>query len=231
MNVDLVKSYRFEAAHTAPSDSGKGSLHGHSYCVDVVVSGACDAELGWLIDYAEIGERFDELYQSLDHRLLDSVPGLEATNLPAVREWLVERLSAKLELLKDVHVSIVGDLAFKPMRLDPSEVHGLPARVEFGFEAAHALPRLPETHKCRRMHGHSFQVQVGAEDLERLIASLGSVYDRLDHTCLNEIEGLENPTSEEVSRWIWQALAPAAPGLSVVVVAETCTARCIYHGP
>ena len=231
MNVDLVKAYRFEAAHTTPSDSGKGRLHGHSYRVDIVVSGACDAELGWLMDYAEIGERFDELYKSLDHRLLDGVPGLEATSLPAVREWLVERLSAKLELLKDVHVSIVGDLAFKPIRLDPSEVLGLPTRVQFGFEAAHALPRLPETHKCRRMHGHSFQVHVGAEDLERLIPSLQRVYDRLDHTCLNEIEGLENPTSEEVSRWIWQALAPAAPGLSVVVVAETCTARCIYHGP
>ena len=230
MNVDLVKSYRFEAAHTTPSDSGEGRLHGHSSCVDVVVSGACDTELGWLMDYAEIGEGFDELYRNLDHRLLDSVPGLDGTALPSVREWLVERLSAKFELLKDVHVSIAGDLAFKPIRLDPSEALGLPARVQFGFEAAHALPRLPETHKCRRMHGHSFQAQVGAEDLARLIPSLKNVYDRLDHTCLNEIEGLENPTAEMLAAWIWERLKPKLPMLSEVIVHETCTSKCHYRG-
>ena len=80
------------------------------------------------------------------------------------------------------------------------------------------------------MHGHSFVVEAAAENAETLTPRLQGVYDRLDHRCLNEIPGLENPTSEELSRWIWNAVADDMPGLRAVVVAETCTARCIYYG-
>jgi 6-pyruvoyltetrahydropterin/6-carboxytetrahydropterin synthase len=111
----------------------------------------------------------------------------------------------------------------------------------FGFEAAHYLPKLPESHKCRRMHGHSFRVEVyveGAVDEEAgWVMDFADIKERfkpleeqLDHRLLNEVEGLENPTSENLARWIWRQLKPALPGLSKLVVLETCTAGCVYRG-
>ena len=111
----------------------------------------------------------------------------------------------------------------------------------FQIEAAHYLPHVPEGHKCRRMHGHSFLIEVhvsgevGAHsgwvmDFADLKRAFKPLFDRLDHYCLNDIEGLENPTSENLARWIWERLAPALPGLSKVVVQETCNAGCIYTG-
>ena len=111
----------------------------------------------------------------------------------------------------------------------------------FGFEAAHWLPCFPEGHKCRRMHGHSFRVDVIVEG--ELDPSVGYLIDfadikratepverALDHRCLNEIEGLENPTSEMVAAWIWSRLKPALPMLSEIVVHETCTSTCHLRG-
>lgn len=111
----------------------------------------------------------------------------------------------------------------------------------FGFEAAHYLPNVPAPHKCRRMHGHSFRVEVYVEgavdpstgwvmDFADLKGFFEPLEDRLDHRLLNEIEGLENPTSEHLARWIWRQLKPDLPGLSKLVVRETCTAGCIYRG-
>lgn len=112
----------------------------------------------------------------------------------------------------------------------------------FGFEAAHWLPTFPEGHKCRRMHGHSFRVEVVVEgevdpakgylvDYGEIKRAVKPIEDRLDHRVLNEIEGLENPTSEMLAAWIWDRLAPELSGLSEVVVHETCTSRCEYRGP
>jgi len=112
----------------------------------------------------------------------------------------------------------------------------------FRFEAAHFLPTFPESHKCRRLHGHSFVVDVVVEgdvdpekgylidygDMKRAIAP---VEDALDHRLLNEVDGLENPTSEVIAAWIWNRLAPSLPMLAEVVVRETCTSRCEYRGP
>ena len=112
---------------------------------------------------------------------------------------------------------------------------------EFTFEAAHRLPHVPEGHKCRRLHGHSFRVElhvegpVGTEsgwvlDFADIKAAFQPFYDQLDHQYLNEIEGLSNPTSENLARWIWDRVRPVLPGLVLVVVRETCTAGCIYAG-
>ena len=65
-------------------------------------------------------------------------------------------------------------------------------------------------------------------ELKRIFQPL---YDRLDHHLLNDIEGLENPTSENLARWIWSELEPDLPTLSKVIVQETCNAGCIYRGP
>lgn len=111
----------------------------------------------------------------------------------------------------------------------------------FTIESAHLLPNLPEGHKCRRLHGHSFRIEVhvsgeltAAEGWVLDFADIGRafapLYDQLDHRYLNDIEGLENPTSENLARWIWRKLKPALPQLSKVIVRETCTAGCIYRG-
>jgi len=113
---------------------------------------------------------------------------------------------------------------------------------EFGFESAHRLPNVPDGHKCGRLHGHSFRVRLtlrgvpGADtgwimdfgDLKKAWKPLEEV---LDHRYLNEIPGLENPTSEVLARWIWDKMAPVLPELWAVSVRETCTAGCTYRGP
>jgi 6-pyruvoyltetrahydropterin/6-carboxytetrahydropterin synthase len=111
----------------------------------------------------------------------------------------------------------------------------------FRFEAAHRLPRVPEGHKCGRLHGHSFQVDVTVDgpvdtemgwvmDFADLKEAFAPLDERLDHRYLNEIEGLENPTSEHLARWIWQRLKPTLNRLCEIRVRETCTAESIYSG-
>ncbi|HZF67959.1 MAG TPA: 6-carboxytetrahydropterin synthase QueD [Gemmatirosa sp.] len=113
---------------------------------------------------------------------------------------------------------------------------------EFGFEAAHRLPNVPAGHKCARLHGHSFVVEVhvrGAPDptlgwvmdFADLKAAWKPLHEALDHNYLNDIPGLENPTSEVLAMWIWERLAPSLPLLASVVVRETCTSGCVYRGP
>ncbi|MDX1933855.1 MAG: 6-carboxytetrahydropterin synthase QueD [Capsulimonadales bacterium] len=111
----------------------------------------------------------------------------------------------------------------------------------FTFEAAHRLPNVPPGHKCARLHGHSFRVElhvtgdVGGEtgwvmDFADIKEAFRPIHERLDHYYLNEIEGLENPTSENIARWIWTRLKPRLPGLSRIVLHETCTSGCVYTG-
>lgn len=112
---------------------------------------------------------------------------------------------------------------------------------KFSVEAAHQLPNCPPGHKCARLHGHSFQIEIhvrGPVDQERgwvmdfadVKKAFAPIYDQLDHHYLNEIQGLENPTSENLTRWIWQRLKPALPALHRVVVHETCTSGASYGG-
>ena len=114
-------------------------------------------------------------------------------------------------------------------------------RKTFQFEAAHLLPHLPRSHKCRRLHGHSFQVEIVVAgecdsklgwlmDYADISSAFRPVRKRLDHFYLNEIRGLENTTSENIAAWIWRRLKPRLPLLMEVVVAETCTAKCVYRG-
>jgi 6-pyruvoyltetrahydropterin/6-carboxytetrahydropterin synthase len=113
---------------------------------------------------------------------------------------------------------------------------------DFRFEAAHYLPNLPDGHKCRRMHGHSFRGEVAVRgeidphtgwliDFADLKRHVDPLVARLDHYVLNEIDGLENPTSEMLAMWLWDRLAPKLPQLYRLTIEETCTTRCHYFGP
>ena len=111
----------------------------------------------------------------------------------------------------------------------------------FTLESAHRLPNVPAGHKCARVHGHSFRVEIHVRgpvdahlgwlmDFADLKAAFQPLYQQLDHHYLNDVPGLENPTSENLARWIWQRLRPSLPQLSAVVVHETCTSGARYTG-
>jgi 6-pyruvoyltetrahydropterin/6-carboxytetrahydropterin synthase len=112
---------------------------------------------------------------------------------------------------------------------------------EFTFESAHRLPHVPEGHKCGRLHGHSFRVAIYLKgepdpytgwirDFSEIKTIFKPLYDRLDHNYLNDIPGLENPTSEVLVKWIWNELKPLLPELSAIRIHETCTSGCVYRG-
>jgi 6-pyruvoyltetrahydropterin/6-carboxytetrahydropterin synthase len=111
----------------------------------------------------------------------------------------------------------------------------------FSFEAAHFLPTFPEGHKCRRLHGHSFRFDVVVQgpldpargyliDYGEIKQHVDPIVRRLDHYCLNEIEGLNNPTSEMIAVWLWRQIKPVLPILDEIIVYETCTSACHYRG-
>lgn len=111
----------------------------------------------------------------------------------------------------------------------------------FQFEAAHTLPSLPDGHKCRQMHGHSFKVEVSVHgeidekvgwvyDHKRISEAMNPLIDRLDHSYINDIEGLESPTIEIMAAWFWRKIEDQLPGLSEIVIYETPTARCSFRG-
>jgi 6-pyruvoyltetrahydropterin/6-carboxytetrahydropterin synthase len=112
---------------------------------------------------------------------------------------------------------------------------------EFTIEAAHWLPNVPAGHKCGRMHGHSYHIAIHVSgsvdphvgwvlDFADIKSAFKSIEDEIDHRCLNEVAGLENPTSENLARWVWRKLLPDLSSLSKIAVRETCTAGCVYRG-
>lgn len=112
---------------------------------------------------------------------------------------------------------------------------------EFKFDAAHFLPNLPPEHKCRRLHGHTFRAviyldsEVGSEtgwvrDFGEIKSICTPLIDELDHSCLNEIPGLENPTSENIAKWLWKRLKQLLPELSTIEIKETSKTGCRYRG-
>jgi 6-pyruvoyltetrahydropterin/6-carboxytetrahydropterin synthase len=112
---------------------------------------------------------------------------------------------------------------------------------DFQFEAAHRLPQVPDSHRCSRLHGHSFRLRIEVTgevdptfgwlmDFAEIKAAVKPIVAQLDHAYLNEIPGLENPTSERLAAWIWQRLKPALPLLSAVTIQETCTSGAVFRG-
>jgi 6-pyruvoyltetrahydropterin/6-carboxytetrahydropterin synthase len=113
---------------------------------------------------------------------------------------------------------------------------------DYHFEAAHRLPQVPPEHKCFRLHGHSYRIEVSIAgevdprtgwlqdfgDITGVVEPL--LRSELDHRILNEVPGLENPTAEALCGWLWRRLRPSLPLLSAITVHETCAARCVYRG-
>jgi 6-pyruvoyltetrahydropterin/6-carboxytetrahydropterin synthase len=115
-------------------------------------------------------------------------------------------------------------------------------RKSFTIEAAHRLPNVPSGHKCARLHGHSFVIEVGVGgpidpekgwiiDYADIKEAFQPLYEQLDHNYLNDVAGLENPTSENLALWLWERLKPGLNSLTSVIVHETCTTTCEHRGP
>jgi 6-pyruvoyltetrahydropterin/6-carboxytetrahydropterin synthase len=111
----------------------------------------------------------------------------------------------------------------------------------FRFEAAHALPNVPADHKCRRLHGHSYRVDVHVAgpidpakgwvmDFGDIKKAVQPILDDLDHRMLSDLPGLANSTSELIAAYIWDRLEASLPLLSAVTVWESETSRCVYRG-
>jgi 6-pyruvoyltetrahydropterin/6-carboxytetrahydropterin synthase len=112
---------------------------------------------------------------------------------------------------------------------------------DFSFEAAHFLPNVPQDHKCGRLHGHSYLVRIHLTgevdehngwfvDFADIKTRFKPIYNQLDHYYLNDIEGLENPTAENIAKWIWDKLKPVINELYAIELKETCTSGVIYKG-
>jgi 6-pyruvoyltetrahydropterin/6-carboxytetrahydropterin synthase len=111
----------------------------------------------------------------------------------------------------------------------------------FRFEAAHSLPNVPPEHKCAGRHGHSYQVTVTVAgevhetlgwvmDFDEIKKAVEPLIRQLDHTQLNDVEGLSNPTSEQLAKWLWDRIRPRLPQLAAVSVAESVNSLCTYRG-
>jgi 6-pyruvoyltetrahydropterin/6-carboxytetrahydropterin synthase len=111
---------------------------------------------------------------------------------------------------------------------------------EFRFEAAHWLPHVPEGHPCGRLHGHSYRVRIHVKgdpqlpqgwvmDFADIKRAVEPVIKQLDHTCLNDVDGLENPTSENLAMWLYARLHKKLRDLSAVGVSETENSGCVFR--
>jgi len=229
-----IATVPFEAARRVsilPENHRSRRLHGHSFLARVRAelpagwapfpggeTGALKAALEQcvaVVDYRDLNEHLpvptDENLARWVRQCL-AVPGIESVGIQSTRDQ-----GADLDDAEQVHVW-----------------------RRFRFEAAHQLPKVPEGHKCGRMHGHGFEVILHAEqdlgaadmgvDFDHLGDLWAPLHKELDCACLNDIPGLENPTSEMLSSWLWARLKPVLSALSWITVYETATAGCHYDG-
>lgn len=112
---------------------------------------------------------------------------------------------------------------------------------EFTFDSAHSLPNVPDGHKCKAIHGHTYHLKVFIEgeldahlgwvmDFAVVKKAIKPVIDKIDHKYMNEIEGLENPTCEMIAKWLWDQIKPEIPKMIRVELHETPTSGVVYEG-
>ncbi len=228
-----VATAEFEAAckiDSFPASHRASRLHGHGFRVKIRAALAD----GWArFPGSEVDDLLSHLKSCvapLDHQYLnDIIPDPSNEN---IARWIQNQLSIEIDKIA------VQSTRYEGVDIDKSgNAH---VWQSFSFEAAHRLPNVEPEHQCGRMHGHGFKVILHANqrlgdaamavDLDRFAALWAGIAPELEYTCLNDIEGLENPTSEHLCAWLWQRLKPQLSLLSYVSVYETSTAGCHYDG-
>ncbi len=236
MKLHLAKSLYAEAAHrNFLGDDKQHRLHGHSYRIEILASGPPNEKEGWVVDFGELKGLFQPILEQIDHGYLNELPGIgDDVRTGGLERWILERwkqLHGRLPAWLDgVRVSINSDLCFVPVRLPACPRQQLPERIGFMFDSAQSLPRLPQGHPCRNLHGHSYHMEAASENLDALQPHLAELHEVLDHRYLNDIEGLDHATCEQIALWVWDWLTQRAARPTVVMVQETPSARCHYHG-
>ena len=231
-----VAAARFEAAcqvDCLPTGHRSAQLHGHGYLGEIRVK----LPSNWAeFPGAEVRSLTDQLQQCvapLDYSYLNN--HINEPTDENIARWIRERLSSLPAAVPGIVAVGVQSTAQSGVDLDARDHAHVWRR--YVFQSAHQLPHVPADHKCGRMHGHGFEVILHANrdlgqqalsiDYDHLDALWSPIHAELDHACLNDIPGLENPTSENISAWIWAKLKPLLPELSWVTVYET--AQCGAH--
>lgn len=228
-----VATVPFQAARFVeclPEGDRARNLHGHSFAARVRAAPGT----GWTpFPGAEtdiLRERLQSCIAPLDYALLNDL--VEVPTDENLARWVRSRLDVPA-------VESIGIQSTRNQGVDLDDHAHAHVWRRFRFEAAHRLPNVRPGHKCGRMHGHGFEVILHANkndggfdtgvDFEYLGQCWGPLHAELDHVCLNNIPGLDNPTSELLASWIWERVKPELPQLSWVTVYETSTACCHYR--
>ncbi|HYN76684.1 MAG TPA: 6-carboxytetrahydropterin synthase [Lamprocystis sp. (in: g-proteobacteria)] len=224
----------FEAARRLailPAGHRARRLHGHGFTARVRAA----LPAGWAPfaggETAALTQALQACVDPLDYRdLNEQLPIPTDENLA---RWVRERLAVP-------GIASVGIHSTRDQGADLDAADHVHGWRRFRFEAAHRLPNVPVGHQCGRMHGHGFEVILHADqdlagepmgvDFDQLAAIWAPLHDQLHYACLNDIDGLENPTSELLARWLWQRVKPELPALSWISVYETATAGCHFDG-
>lgn len=220
----FIASTSFEAARHLPSTTGaRGRLHGHSFVVRVRAALPAGFAPFDGVAAETLATRLQEVVAPLDYTLLNEQ--LAEPSDGNLAQWIYQHLG----LSGRVQVWIQSALHQGAL----CDAHNqLQTWRRFQFAAAHRLPNVPPNHPCGRMHGHSFAVILRSAnaDAEQLASVWMPLQEQLQYSCLNELPGLENPTSECLATWLWLRLKAQLPHLSRVTVYETTTAGCHYDG-
>lgn len=229
-----VAAAPFEAARrveTLPQEHRSRRLHGHSFLARVRAS----LPEGWApfpgVETATLTTTLSDCVARLDYDLLNN--HLAVPTDENLARWIRRCLDAP-------GIRTVGIQSTRDNGADLDEHDKVHVWRRFRFEAAHQLPHVPAGHKCARLHGHGFEIIFHANqalsgadvgvDIDRLEACWAPFHEELHLACMNDIPGLENPTSEMLASWLWARLKPTLPHLSWVTVYETATAGCHYDG-
>lgn len=234
LRTRFAASAGFEAARQVdmlpPGHRARG-LHGHSFLANV----RCALPAGWAaFPGGEVDRMRRELCSAvsqLDYRLLNEQVG-QPTDENLAR-WLQQQLPTP-----GIEQVGIQSTPHQGVDLDPAGHAHVWRR--YLFQSAHQLPHVPEGHKCGRMHGHGFEVIVHANknlggadlsiDYDHLDALWAPLHAQVDYRCLNDLPGMDNPTSEMLSSWFWQRLKPALPELSWITVFETGSCGANFDG-
>jgi 6-pyruvoyltetrahydropterin/6-carboxytetrahydropterin synthase len=242
-SLRFTAAARFEAARTVavlPDGHRCRRLHGHGFTARVWAA----PDASWApfagAEVETLEQCLERAVGDLDYRFLNEL--LSVPTDEELARWLRRRLERQSVAQRSVPgIVAVGVQSTPDQGADLDGQGRVHVWRRFRFEAAHQLPNVPADHQCGRMHGHGFEVVLHAVQPLAEGEHLGIDYDRLeerwvpfihelDHRCLNDVKGLENPTSEMLAAWLWARLKPQLPELSWVSVYETVTAGCHFDG-